>query len=185
MKRFFSVNGRLNWLELSRFKVLSLFGAGCKQPMAVVLMALTIMIFGVTTAWAGQDAEKIKSVESAKVAAPADSAAQEQQNPIEATPEDIIDAYQNNSENADQTYLARKIKLSGLVDHIGQNDQDEPFVAFKIKEKDLFVRGYFSQKTGVPALIKKGQNVFLICTFRDIDDSSVNFVDCSIDASAG
>lgn len=99
---------------------------------------------------------------------------------IEITAVDLYEAYDSNEVSADEAYKGKKLLITGVIDNIGKDIMDDPYVSLKV---DYFqsVNCYFSKKDNkILSQLSKGQKVKIIGKCRGFSLSSVMIDNCEV-----
>jgi len=110
--------------------------------------------------------------------------------PAQAGPEIIDLSFESFFETAAQSpermnreYQGRKIRLSGTIYRISEDDQGRPFVEFHSSKNLMQAVRCFFPESAVEELIKlkRDQSLTVVCTFEDAGKYPVAMTGCAID----
>ena len=99
---------------------------------------------------------------------------------MEVTASELYRAYEANEVSADQQYKGKRLLITGVVENIGKDVMDNPYVALKID----FLKGvncYFDDKNNkVLSHLSKGQKIQIIGTCAGLTLTDVVVKDCEL-----
>ena len=99
---------------------------------------------------------------------------------MEVTASELYRAYEANEVSADQQYKGKRLLITGVVENIGKDVMDNPYVALKID----FLKGvncYFDDKNNkVLSHLSKGQKIQIIGTCAGLTLTDVVVRDCEL-----
>ena len=99
---------------------------------------------------------------------------------MEVTASELYRAYEANEVSADQQYKGKRLLITGVVENIGKDVMDNPYVALKID----FLKGvncYFDDENNkVLSQLNKGQKIQIIGTCAGLTLTDVVVRDCEL-----
>jgi len=99
---------------------------------------------------------------------------------MEVTASELYRAYEANEVSADQQYKGKRLLITGVVENIGKDVMDNPYVALKID----FLKGvncYFDDENNkVLSHLSKGQKIQIIGTCAGLTSTDVVVKDCEL-----
>ena len=99
---------------------------------------------------------------------------------MEVTASELYRAYEANEVSADQQYKGKRLLITGVVENIGKDVMDNPYVALKID----FLKGvncYFDDENNkVLSQLNKGQKIQIIGTCAGLTLTDVVVKDCGL-----
>ena len=99
---------------------------------------------------------------------------------MEVTASELYRAYEANEVSADQQYKGKRLLITGVVENIGKDVMDNPYVALKID----FLKGvncYFDDENNkVLSQLNKGQKIQIIGTCAGLTLTDVVVKDCEL-----
>ena len=99
---------------------------------------------------------------------------------MEVTASELYRAYEANEVSADQQYKGKRLLITGVVENIGKDVMDNPYVALKID----FLKGvncYFDDENNkVLSQLSKGQKIQIIGTCAGLTLTDVVVKDCGL-----
>ena len=99
---------------------------------------------------------------------------------MEVTASELYRAYEANEVSADQQYKGKRLLITGVVENIGKDVMDNPYVALKID----FLKGvncYFDDENNkVSSQLNKGQKIQIIGTCAGLTLTDVVVRDCEL-----
>lgn len=99
---------------------------------------------------------------------------------MEVTASELYGAYEANEVSADQQYKGKKLLVTGIVDNIGKDVLDNPYVSLRIDYLQT-VNCYFDDKNNkVLSQLNKGQKVQIIGNCDGFSIASVVMKDCEL-----
>lgn len=99
-------------------------------------------------------------------AAPASAAAQKEEPVVEATPAQLVKAYEENTLAADELYKDKKVKITGKVGDINTDMMGYPYITMQAGPNQFMLPQFSFDKEQSTSLakLKKGSQVTVICT---------------------
>lgn len=129
--------------------------------------------------------EEAASTVAAQEAAPAETKSAEDstaKSAIMVSAQQLYAAYHANEISADQSYKGKMLEVTGVVDSIDSDFNDEPRIALRGESGESFLAFVYAEgiDANTAAALRKGQNVTVVCTgggeamgFPTLDDCAI------------
>ena len=90
--------------------------------------------------------------------------AQPEAPPVEVTPEQLANAYEENTVAADDQYKGKKLRITGTIAEIATGITDEPYLIMKGGNQFMRTQLHFDKEHRASiAKLKKGQKIIALC----------------------
>lgn len=99
---------------------------------------------------------------------------------FEITPEKLYSDYEVNEVAADEKYKGRTVALTGIINDIGKDVLDKPYISFEIDYLKSVTCYFSDDDVKQIAPLEKGQTIIITGNCRGLNLTNVVMVDCKI-----